>query len=482
VKRLGTPAVETGARTETAQSQTPRYGQVQAIWPRRSSPWWRYSLRRRLLAGADVTAALLASLFVLIVGNGQVAQLAWALAFLPVWILVAKLHGLYDRDDRTLRHLTVDEIPPLVLWALMGTAGLTLFLELTPAGRPSSSGSVIAGATAALSVFFLRAAARWLWRATTPPELVTIIGTDSAADAFRRKLELFPDVHAMIATVHDPREIDDIARDPAALAPTDRLFFAPDALDEREVRAVLEIARRGGLRLTVIPPCPSAFSTTVKLNHIAELPVLEYNTGNLSRSTLLLKRGLDVTVSATALVLLLPLFAPISAAIKLDSRGEVLFSQLRAGAHGRPFRMRKFRSMVVNAEKLLEHLVPFDRLEEPMFKLPDDPRVTRVGRILRRWSLDELPQLFNVLRGEMSLVGPRPEQIELVDLYTAEQRLRLAVKPGMTGPMQVHGRGTLSLAERLSLEDDYIVNLSFGRDIRILALTVAAVFRGEGAF
>ncbi len=482
MKRLGTPAVETGARTETAQSQTPRYGQVQAIWPRRSSPWWRYSLRRRLLAGADVTAALLAGLSMLIVGNGQVVQLAWALAFLPVWILVAKLQGLYDRDDETLRHLTVDEIPLLVLWALVGTAGLTLFLELTPAGRPSSSAVVIAVTTAALSVFLLRAAARWLWRATTSPELVTIIGTDSAADAFRRKLELFPDVHAMIVAVHDPREIDDIARDPGALAPTDRLFFAPDALDEREVRAVLEIARRGGLRLTVIPPCPSAFGRAVKLNHIAELPVLEYNTGNLSRSTLLLKRGLDVTVSATALVLLLPLFALISAAIKLDSRGEVLFSQLRAGAHGRPFRMRKFRSMVVNAEKLLEHLVPFDRLEEPMFKLPDDPRVTRVGRILRRWSLDELPQLFNVLRGEMSLVGPRPEQIELVDLYTAEQRLRLAVKPGMTGPMQVHGRGTLSLAERLSLEHDYIVNLSFGRDIRILALTVAAVFRGKGAF
>ena len=446
------------------------------------SRWWRYALRRRLLAGADVTAAFLAGLAMSIAGEGDIAQFGWSLFFLPAWILVAKLTGLYDRDDRSLRHLTVDEIPLLVLWALVGTASLTLFLELTPAGRPSSSSSLVAGATAVVAVFVLRVAARWLWRATTPSERVTAVGTVSAADAFRRKLELFPDLHATIVGVHDPREIDELARDPAALASTDRLFYIPEALDKHEMGAVLDIARGQGLRLTLIPPCARAFGTAVRLNHLADLPVLEYNTANLSRSTLFLKRVLDVTVGAAALILFLPLFAVISVAIKLDSRGTVFFSQLRAGTHGRPFRMRKFRSMVGNAEELLAELVPFDRLEEPMFKLPDDPRVTRVGRILRRWSLDELPQLVNVLRGEMSLVGPRPEQVELVERYTPEQRHRLAVKPGMTGPMQVHGRGTLSLDERLSLEDDYVESLSLGRDVRILALTVAAVLRGKGAF
>jgi lipopolysaccharide/colanic/teichoic acid biosynthesis glycosyltransferase len=117
-----------------------------------------------------------------------------------------------------------------------------------------------------------------------------------------------------------------------------------------------------------------------------------------------------------------------------------------------------------------------------MFKLERDPRVTRIGRGLRRWSLDELPQLLSVLRGEMSLVGPRPEQIEFVERYSPEQRRRLVVKPGLTGPMQVYGRGALSMEERMAVELDYIGHLSVGRDIRILAMTASAVVRGKGAF
>jgi lipopolysaccharide/colanic/teichoic acid biosynthesis glycosyltransferase len=117
-----------------------------------------------------------------------------------------------------------------------------------------------------------------------------------------------------------------------------------------------------------------------------------------------------------------------------------------------------------------------------MFKLQDDPRVTRVGRLLRRTSLDELPQLFDVLKGDMSLVGPRPEQVELVERYTPEQLFRLAVKPGMTGPMQVYGRGQLTFDERLAVERGYVENLSFLRDLRILALTISAVVRGRGAY
>jgi lipopolysaccharide/colanic/teichoic acid biosynthesis glycosyltransferase len=152
------------------------------------------------------------------------------------------------------------------------------------------------------------------------------------------------------------------------------------------------------------------------------------------------------------------------------------------GMSGRHFRMRKFRTMVPDAEARLVQLVSLDALSEPMFKLQDDPRVTRVGRILRRTSLDELPQLLNVLAGDMSLVGPRPEQVELVEQYTPEQCIRLAVKPGLTGPMQVYGRGQLTFEERLSMEREYVENISVGRDIRILALTVAPVLSGRGAF
>src|SRR5204863_4589545 len=133
---------------------------------------------------------------------------------------------------------------------------------------------------------------------------------------------------------------------------------------------------------------------------------------------------------------------------------------------------------VANAEDLLEGLVPFEELSEPMFKLPHDPRVTRVGRLLRRTSLDELPQLVNVVRGEMSLVGPRPEQVELVARYSPEERFRLAVRPGLTGPMQVFGRGELSFEERLAVERDYVENISLGRDLLVLALTVGPVLSG----
>jgi lipopolysaccharide/colanic/teichoic acid biosynthesis glycosyltransferase len=224
------------------------------------------------------------------------------------------------------------------------------------------------------------------------------------------------------------------------------------------------------------------FGTATRLTRVADLPVLEYNTWDVSRSTLFLKRALDLTGSLGSLVLFSPLFLLIALAIFLDSPGSIVFSQVRVGAEGRRFRMHKFRTMVEDAEAQLFKLVSFDSLNEPMFKLANDPRVTRVGRLLRRTSLDELPQLFNVLKGDMSLVGPRPEQVELVERYAPEQLFRLAVKPGLTGPMQVYGRGELTFEERLAVERDYIENLSVGRDLRILALTLPTVASGRGAF
>jgi lipopolysaccharide/colanic/teichoic acid biosynthesis glycosyltransferase len=144
--------------------------------------------------------------------------------------------------------------------------------------------------------------------------------------------------------------------------------------------------------------------------------------------------------------------------------------------------MLKFRTMVSDAEERLRDLVDLAELDQPAFKIPDDPRVTRVGRYLRRFSLDELPQLINVVRGEMSLVGPRPEEEAVVALYDERQRSRLAVKPGLTGPMQVYGRGDLSFEERLALERDYVDNMSIVGDIAILLRTPGAVVRGEGAY
>ncbi len=137
--------------------------------------------------------------------------------------------------------------------------------------------------------------------------------------------------------------------------------------------------------------------------------------------------------------------------------------------------------MQYDAEEALEELLPLEKLEEPVFKLKDDPRRTRVGRFLRRWSLDELPQFWNVFKGDMSLVGPRPEETRIVNYYSDWHRRRLSIKPGLTGPMQVNGRGDLSLDERVQLELDYIENYSLWRDLAIIARTIPAVLRGQGA-
>jgi lipopolysaccharide/colanic/teichoic acid biosynthesis glycosyltransferase len=194
-----------------------------------------------------------------------------------------------------------------------------------------------------------------------------------------------------------------------------------------------------------------------------------------------MKRTVDVIVSALLLVLLSPLLLAIAVAIRVDSRGPILFRQRRAGMEGEPFTMLKFRTMVADAEERLGELVDLRSLEQPAFKIVDDPRVTRVGRALRRYSLDEIPQFVNVLKGEMSLVGPRPEEEAVVALYDERQRQRLAIKPGMTGPMQVYGRSDLTFEERLAMERDYLDNLSIAGDLAILLRTPGAVARGDSA-
>ena len=222
--------------------------------------------------------------------------------------------------------------------------------------------------------------------------------------------------------------------------------------------------------------------TAVQLTHIAEMPVIEYGTWNTTFSTMAFKRATDCVVSAVGLVLLAPLMLVVAVLIRLDSKGPALFGHPRAGRHGKPFRMLKFRTMCHDAEARISEVLAVDDLAEPMFKLREDPRVTRVGRVLRRTSLDELPQLFNVLRGDMSLVGPRPEEVWLVQRYSETERFRLAVRPGLTGPMQVHGRGQLTFQERMAVEREYVENYSVRKDVRILIRTIGAVFRADGAY
>jgi exopolysaccharide biosynthesis polyprenyl glycosylphosphotransferase len=309
-----------------------------------------------------------------------------------------------------------------------------------------------------------------------------VIGEGASAQAARRKLQLFPEIHARpVATLTLQNGLDVMASwDELRSLQPDRILLAAPTVEDDLISALIGFCRSEHVKLSVVP-ARGQLGAGVQLVHIAELPVLEYNTSNVSRSTMLLKRALDISVASIVLVLVLPLAAIVALAILIEDGRPVFFRQTRAGEGGRPFTIWKFRTMVRDAEAMLADLVPFEKLDEPVFKLRRDPRCTRVGRLIRRFSIDELPQILNVIRGDMSIVGPRPEQVDLVERYNPEQRVRLTVKPGITGPMQVYGRGELSLAERIAVERDYIDNMSLGRDLRILAMTVAPVFTGRGA-
>ena len=438
-------------------------------------------LRRRLLALADLGSLAIVGASLVAFGPGPSAA-AGALLFAPAWIVAAKLYGLYDRDHRTLRHLTIDELPIICVWAITGVAGLVLFLEATHLSSIGAQTAIRTLGIALGAALVLRSLARSTWRRITPPERVVIVGSDGLARSIRRKLELFSDIHAAVTGEYRAISPEILRNGHGWGRSVDRIILAAQAIDEQLIAELVALCRREHVKLSMVPPARGLFGTAVQLRHIADMPVVEYNTWDVSRSTLLLKRTLDITVAAVVLVLAAPLFALTVLAIRVSSAGPAFYVQTRVGLCGREFQIYKFRTMLPDAEDVLDSLVEFDALDEPVFKLARDPRVTRLGRFLRRTSLDELPQLLNVLKGEMSLVGPRPEQVELVRRYRPEHLFRLAVKPGLTGPMQVFGRGRLSFEERLSVEREYIENLSISRDLRILALTVPSVFDGRGAY
>ena len=201
-----------------------------------------------------------------------------------------------------------------------------------------------------------------------------------------------------------------------------------------------------------------------------------------SLADLALRRFLDILVSSLALLLLLPLLALLALAIRLDSRGPVLFTQRRVGKDGKEFAFFKFRSMYADAEKCLDAVLGTNERTGPVFKMRHDPRITRIGHWLRHSSLDEVPQLLNILRGEMSLVGPRPALPREVALYTPTQRHRLCVTPGLTGLWQISGRADLSFEESIELDLEYIARCSFALNCVILLRTVPAVLTGRGAY
>ncbi|WP_431924045.1 sugar transferase [Micromonospora wenchangensis] len=237
-----------------------------------------------------------------------------------------------------------------------------------------------------------------------------------------------------------------------------------------------------GIDLVVAPALTDVAGPRIHTRPVAGLPLIHVEAPEFRGARKLVKEFVDRSAAAVALALLLPLVALIALAVRLDSRGPVLFRQTRVGQGGREFGVLKFRTMVVNADALLAELVARNETNGLMFKMRDDPRVTRIGRLLRKWSLDELPQLVNVLLGQMSLVGPRPPLPSEVARYDGDVARRLLVKPGMTGLWQVSGRSDLSWEDGIRLDLYYVENWSLAADLTILWKTFGAVLRGRGAY
>jgi exopolysaccharide biosynthesis polyprenyl glycosylphosphotransferase len=240
------------------------------------------------------------------------------------------------------------------------------------------------------------------------------------------------------------------------------------------------------VQIDIIPRLFEVVSPTAAVHSIEGVPLISVPPFALSRSSRLLKRTIDIGGAAVGLVILAPLLALIALLIKLDSRGSVLFQQIRMGSGDRPFRIFKFRTMVVDADERKAQFADLNkhvRNGDPrMFKIPDDPRVTRVGAVLRRYSLDELPQLFNVLRGQMSLVGPRPLILDEDEHVSDWARKRLQLRPGMTGLWQVMGRSEIPFEEMVTLDYIYVTGWSVGGDLKLLARTVPAIFRTRAVY
>ncbi|HEX8066171.1 MAG TPA: sugar transferase [Thermoleophilaceae bacterium] len=440
-----------------------------------------------MLAGADLMAVLAAA-GVMALAESEAAAL-WVGAAAPAWLVVAKLRGLYDRDHVRIRHLTLDESSALFHWAALCAFGTALLVDLLTAPSIGVGGALVMGAVAFAAAFCFRVAARALWRRIVPAERGLILGSVGLAKAFARRIDLSSGHHLTflghVGLAGEDGEggvrLDEWESLVAAYD-VERVIVALEDLNEDTLSRILSGCRSHGVKLSVAPPMRAMLGTAVDLNHLAELPLIEFRTWDPSRSTMMLKRTMDVVGASIALALMTPLLVLIAIAVKLDSRGPVLFRQRRAGRNGGPFEMLKFRTMVVGAEARIHEVVAIDELSEPVFKVRSDPRVTRVGALLRRSSMDELPQLINVLRGDMSLVGPRPEEIWLVERYREADRFRLEMRPGMTGPMQVHGRGELTFQERMSVEREYVENYSLRKDVKILLQTFQAVASGRGAY
>jgi exopolysaccharide biosynthesis polyprenyl glycosylphosphotransferase len=439
------------------------------------------ALRRALLAG-DLAALVLAAgvAFLAEPPRGGGRELWITLAFLPFVPLLAKLYGLYEGNSRRISHSTIDDIPDIFHVLLIGTLGLWGFLKLF-------AGEHLAFVQAALFLFAAIAATlaargtvRMLVRRFGAPERVLIVGDGMSAELLASKLASGPRYRGtVVGYLSDADGIPGLAA-VCRREQVDRVLIESPALGYDELTNIVRQAIKADVKVSLLPTMADVLGPATQLDELQGMMLLGVNPARFTRSSSALKRVLDLSVSLAGIALLLPLLPLVAAAIKLDSPGPVFHAQERMGRRGRRFRLYKLRTMVADAEHRAHELRSQSR-HAAWLLLDRDPRITRVGRILRLTSIDELPQLWNVVRGEMSLVGPRPMPPDVDRHINGWGRLRLDLAPGITGLWQVLGRASIPFEEMLKLDYVYVTNWSVWEDVRLMLRTVFAVISMRGA-
>ena len=445
---------------------------------------WRETLHRRLLGAADITSASLA-LVVTLDGLGQKRVALAALIGVAVLLFLFKVAGLYDRDDLRLVHSTLDEVPLLVQLTGLFALGVAILHRIVLAGDLAADQIAELWIVSLVAILSGRVLARMVAGRTAPVERCLVIGEMGRVERIRDKLAASRARALVVASLplagEDGDDVDwvgspEVIRRVVRELNVHRIIIAPTTTDTSDVVDLIRVAKTLGATVSVLPRMFEVVGSAVEFDDVDGMTMLGVRRFGLSHSSRLIKRALDVIAASIGTVVVSPFIFAIALAIRLDSAGPIFFRQVRVGRDGKRFRIFKFRTMVIDAEAQKEELRSLNEAGDGLFKLTDDPRVTRVGRFLRRTSLDELPQLFNVLRGEMSLVGPRPLVIDEDAQVIGLDRSRLHLTPGMTGPWQVMG-SRVPMQEMVGIDYLYVANWSLWLDLKVLLRTVGHIAR-----
>ena len=461
-------------------------------------------LVRRALAAADLLGIAFAFLLAgWVVGRGDVpidtvdprTEYVLFLLTIPVWIFVAKLYGLYDHDEERTDHTTFDDIVPVLHLVTLGSWLFFAGAWITGLAIPDIEKVAIFWGAAIMLVIIGRAVARALCRRSVfYLQNTVIVGAGEVGRIVARKFAQHPEYGINVVgfvdenplAVGEEVETFNVLGGPERLPAIVRFFDVERvviAFSNDSHTKTLELIRSLkdlDVQVDIVPRLFEIVGPSVGIHSVGGLPLVGLPPFHLSRSNLVVKRTTDLVLGGLGLLVLGPALAAIALAIKLTSPGPVFFRQVRMGAGDREFRIFKFRTMVVDADQRKQEYAHLNKHltaggDPRMFKIPDDPRITPIGRFLRRYSLDELPQLINVVRGEMTLVGPRPLILD-EDRHVGEwARRRLELKPGMTGPWQVLGRSEIPFNEMIKLDYLYVTNWSPWRDLKLMLQTIPAV-------